>query len=286
MAWSGGSSGGGGTHSHPIDDTTALVQDPGDNTKLIRLDAGGNTTGITGVLATAFTTAKTVTFPDATTTVVGTDATQTLTNKTISSGTTIDSSPTITAKFTFSPSATQASINLGSLAGNPSAPVTGDVWYNSSVSGFKMRRAGGTFTFLNVNAEATNAVLTSNGSGGSVTAESTLTYNVSGGTALLELDGSAETIGQHDVKGGTGTLRIQSTSVDGLIGTVSAVNLKLIRGNTTIVTIDGSTIRIPSGTDASRGSAGNAGRMFFNTDDGQINISDGTNWTLPDGTST
>ena len=39
-------------------------------------------------------------------------------------------------------------------------------------------------------------------------------------------------------------------------------------------------------TDATRGSAGTAGRIIFNTDDGQINIDDGTNWTLPDGTTT
>jgi hypothetical protein len=39
-------------------------------------------------------------------------------------------------------------------------------------------------------------------------------------------------------------------------------------------------------TDANRGAAGTAGRMIFNTDDGQINIDDGTNWTLSDGTTT
>lgn len=45
---------GGGT-SLPVDDTTALVQDPVDNTKLVRIDAGG--------LATA--TTRTITMPDA-----------------------------------------------------------------------------------------------------------------------------------------------------------------------------------------------------------------------------
>ncbi len=39
-------------------------------------------------------------------------------------------------------------------------------------------------------------------------------------------------------------------------------------------------------TDASRGSAGNEGIVIFNSDDGQLNIDDGTNWTLPDGTTT
>lgn len=39
-------------------------------------------------------------------------------------------------------------------------------------------------------------------------------------------------------------------------------------------------------TDATRGAAGNTGRIIFNSDDGQLNIDDGTNWTLPDGTPT
>ena len=39
-------------------------------------------------------------------------------------------------------------------------------------------------------------------------------------------------------------------------------------------------------TDATRPSAGNAGLIIFNTSDGQLNVDDGTNWTLPDGTAT
>lgn len=39
-------------------------------------------------------------------------------------------------------------------------------------------------------------------------------------------------------------------------------------------------------TDATRGSAGTAGRVIFNSDDSQLNIDDGTNWILPDGTTT
>lgn len=43
-----------------------------------------------------------------------------------------------------------------------------------------------------------------------------------------------------------------------------------------------------SRTDATRGTASQmpTGTIIFNTDDGQLNISDGTNWTLPDGTIT
>lgn len=40
-------------------------------------------------------------------------------------------------------------------------------------------------------------------------------------------------------------------------------------------------------TDTTRPTAGAAeGRVIFNSTDGQLNIDDGTNWTLPDGTTT
>ena len=39
-------------------------------------------------------------------------------------------------------------------------------------------------------------------------------------------------------------------------------------------------------TDANRPAAGADGKVILNSDDGQLNIDDGTNWTLPDGTIT
>jgi hypothetical protein len=38
-------------------------------------------------------------------------------------------------------------------------------------------------------------------------------------------------------------------------------------------------------TDTTRGSPVK-GRVIYNSDDGQLNVGDGTNWTLPDGTTT
>ena len=43
---------------------------------------------------------------------------------------------------------------------------------------------------------------------------------------------------------------------------------------------------VGSYTDATRPAAGTAGRIIFNTDDGAINVDDGTNWTDAQGTTT
>jgi len=55
-------------------------------------------------------------------------------------------------------------------------------------------------------------------------------------------------------------------------------------GNITM--LDQKMMQFGTYTDAQRPAAGTAGRIIFNTDDGQLNIDDGTNWTLPDGTIT
>jgi len=39
-------------------------------------------------------------------------------------------------------------------------------------------------------------------------------------------------------------------------------------------------------SDATRPAAGTAGRIIYNSDDGNLNIDNGTNWILPDGTTT
>jgi len=65
-----------------LSDSTTTIVDVTDVTKVIKFDVGG-TTAITGTIATAFTTAKTLTLPDATDTLVGKATTDILTNKTL-----------------------------------------------------------------------------------------------------------------------------------------------------------------------------------------------------------
>ena len=67
----------------PVVDTTSIVEGSGDATKELRFEVDGNTTAVIGVIATVFTTAKTITIPDATDTLVGLATTDTLTNKTL-----------------------------------------------------------------------------------------------------------------------------------------------------------------------------------------------------------
>lgn len=50
----------------------------------------------------------------------------------------------------------------------------------------------------------------------------------------------------------------------------------------------GGLFALPNFSDSDRPGAGSVdpGTAIWNTDDAQLNISDGTNWTLPDGTTT
>ncbi len=55
---------------------------------------------------------------------------------------------TSTGKKTFQPDATNAGINVGSLAGDPSSPATGDIWYNSTSGSFRVRDTGASVTMV------------------------------------------------------------------------------------------------------------------------------------------
>ena len=93
------------------------VQDPTDGTKRMRLGVSGATTGAILTLEGVQTTARTLTYPDATDTLVGKATTDTLTNKTLTSPTI--NSPTLTAPVLGTP----ASGNLSSCTADGTNPV-------------------------------------------------------------------------------------------------------------------------------------------------------------------
>lgn len=106
------------------------------------------------------------------------------------------------------------------------------------------------------------------------------TYAVEDGEVVVRIwstrDGGAPFFLFSAQDAGTNTIEIKEfwcVPHEGVIGDP----LRLTRRPTNVA---------PSYTDSLRPTAGVAGRIIFNTDDGQLNVDDGTSWTLPDGTST
>jgi hypothetical protein len=103
-----------------------------------------------------------------------------------------------------------------------------------------------------------------------ITGTKKLYLNNSTDGAILTSDGTTLTI---DSKKAGGAIYLQLTSVT-----------KMSLGTTGIVAID--YFNFYNRTDANRGTPSETGSTIFNTNDGKLNIWNGANWTLPDGTVT
>lgn len=141
------------------------VQDPTDGTKRMRFGVSGATTGAILTLEGVQTTARTLTYPDATDTLVGKATTDTLTNKTLTS-------PTMTAPVLGTP----ASGTLTNCTGLPVAGITGTLPVTNGGTGV----ATGTTAYglLAAGTTATGAFQT-------LSAGATTTILVGGGTSAL-----------------------------------------------------------------------------------------------------
>jgi hypothetical protein len=144
-----------------------------------------------------------------------------------------------TAKQRFTVNSTNAGINLGTFAGDPSTLVNGDIWYNSSIPSVRARVGGSTIS------------LGTGGSSYTVTAPITLT-GVDIGITNAQADAStkgAATFTTNDFNdNGSGTISLDYTnaqkatgSIPGLLSasdftTFTAKQAALSNGNGTTVT--------------------------------------------------
>lgn len=152
-------------------DTGFFVVDASDATKRMGVNAGGST-GTTSTLTFAQTADRAITFPDATTTLVGTDTTQTLTNKTLTS-------PAITTPTGI----VKGDVGLGNVDN------TSDATKNSASATLTNKTINGsnnTITNVSLTTGVTGTLPIGNGGTGQTTANAAL-------NALLPAQGSAAT---------------------------------------------------------------------------------------------
>lgn len=176
-------------------------------------------------------------------------------------------------KTTFTPDATDAGINVGSLAGDPSTPIAGDIWNNSSSSTLKLAQQnfalGTTLAGSNRNISAEgfssdiSLTLTAKGSSGIIASTTSgidaLTIGGSsnaGAVQRIVSNGSASNVDVGLKAKGVGLIRFYNSSFNNNfqvdIASEDAITIKPVDGITSVsengktLTVSGSTA---TGTD-------------------------------------
>lgn len=159
-------------------------------------------------------------------------------------------------KHSFTSSSTLAGLNVGALAGNPSALVDGDLWYNSSTGNLRFRQNGTSFSVGNIlGTTANQQVGFGSSTAQTLSFESDFTYNsttngliLGASTNLISLQPATNSIA---FGGGTTTYSanglIASTNIT--MGTANTFDFDLQSGNDMDILADDA-ITITSGSNA------------------------------------
>jgi hypothetical protein len=129
---------------------------------------------------------------------------------------------TWTGKHTFGPTATTSGLNVGALAGAPSSPVNGDLWYHTGTGVLGTYLSGATYSIPIVAASQTSGRMAYWSNTYTLTNSANLTYN---GTTL------GITSGALSVASGSGTFAVGTNSLvthsfsGGAIGNINLFSL-------------------------------------------------------------
>jgi len=243
-------------------DTGFLIQDNGDSTKKARFEVSGITTGTT----------RAFTLPDANTTLVGTDATQTLTNKTLTSpaisGGTINNAViggvtpaagTFTSlaasSITVSGSAVTTAANTQTLTNKTltSPTINNGVLVGGTMDGTTIgggSPAAGTFTTLaatsatvgganvvtvSASQTLTNKTLTSHAISGGTVDSATIGGTTPGAGTFTSLASSTLTVGGVAATTASNTQTLTNKTISGASNTLSNIdNVSLVNSSVTI----------------------------------------------------
>ncbi len=209
----------GNTSTVTLKDANFTLQDDGDTTKQLQFQLSGITTATT----------RTLTVPDANTTVVGTDATQTLTNKTLTSPTI--TTPTLSATTIATDTTTGLRIGtattqkLGFFNATPVVQQTATTDLGTALSNLGLRAAGTAYPIT---------------TSGNVAFTGSMRKSVTSRTGAVTLTTSNSEYQAADATSGAFTITLPATATAGYIYTIKKVDASA-NAVTVAGTIDGVT---------------------------------------------